>query len=60
MTKTEKLEMLRAIYDATPYSKNEQTQAKLLLNQLKGADAKIIMAVGFAVLDTLAKGLEYE
>ena len=58
MNKRERLLKLLEIYEATTYSQSEQEAAKIFLNRLRQADAKTLMAVGFAVLDTLAKNIK--
>lgn len=51
---------LRRMYEATTYSENEQTAAKIFLNRLREADPKTLLAIGFVIIDQLAQGVTNE
>lgn len=53
----DKVQQLYARYKATPYTESEQLMALEILKSMRKYDPKLILAVGFAIVDGMSRGL---
>lgn len=54
----EKVQRLYEYYQATEYTESERQMALSVLNSMKKYEPKLLMAVGFALVDGLSRNLK--